>query len=277
MYAVYYNCTVHYISMKQSLDQFAIIVFDLDGTLSESKLPIDAEMADLLCALLKKKKVAVISGASFAQFENQVLERLQCQPKNLSILAANGSVFFEYTMPSAGASAKGKWNIIYKKTLSDMQKVLIRTAMEKVLQKCADMVPVKTYGERLADIGEGMTFSALGEAAPLSEKQKWDPDHAKRSRIVAELQPMLPDIEMTIGGTTSINITAQGANKESAIGALAKHFSISGERLMKDILYVGDSLFAGGNDYGAIAAGVATQKVTGPADTKKIIRDIIGQ
>lgn len=249
------------------MEHHKIVIFDLDGTLSESKIAIDAEMADLLCELLKKKRVAVISGASFEQFEKQFLSNLPCPPVNLSVLPANGSAFLEYKA--------GEWQTVYEKKLSDMQKVLIRTAMDSVLKKYADLIPEKTYGERLADIGLGMTFSALGQEAPLDEKQKWDPDHAKRTKIVADLQPLLPDIEMTIGGTTSINITVKGADKKNAILALAEHFAVSKGKLAADILYIGDSLFVGGNDYGAIASGVATQKVSGPADTKKIIRDIL--
>jgi HAD superfamily hydrolase (TIGR01484 family) len=261
------------------MEPYTIIVFDLDGTLSESKIAVDPEMADLLCKLLKKKTVAVISGASFEQFEKQFLSNLSCPPVNLSVLPANGSAFLEYKAVKGSEKGDekeaGTWQTVYEKKLSDIQKVLIRTAMDSVLKKYAELIPQKTYGERLADIGLGMTFSALGQDAPLDEKQKWDPDHSKRSKIVADLQPLLPDIEMTIGGTTSINITVKGADKKNAILALAKHFGVSKDCLSSDILYIGDSLFVGGNDYGAIASGVATQKVSGPADTKKIIRDIL--
>jgi len=38
-----------------------LIVFDLDGTLAESKSPLDAEMGILLSSLIGVVKVAVIS------------------------------------------------------------------------------------------------------------------------------------------------------------------------------------------------------------------------
>ena len=41
-----------------------LIVFDLDGTLAESKSSLDVEMASLLTALLGVVKVAVISGGN---------------------------------------------------------------------------------------------------------------------------------------------------------------------------------------------------------------------
>ena len=45
-----------------------LIVFDLDGTLAESKASLDAEMAALLNRLLEIVKVAVISGGDWPQF-----------------------------------------------------------------------------------------------------------------------------------------------------------------------------------------------------------------
>jgi phosphomannomutase len=50
-----------------------LVVFDLDGTLAESKSAIDAEMAKLLDSLLDLVKVSVISGGAWLQFEKQVL------------------------------------------------------------------------------------------------------------------------------------------------------------------------------------------------------------
>ncbi len=51
-----------------------LIVFDLDGTLAQSKAPLDVEMAALLNTLLGIVNVAVISGGDWPQFEKQVLD-----------------------------------------------------------------------------------------------------------------------------------------------------------------------------------------------------------
>ena len=53
-----------------------LIVYDLDGTLAESKSSVDAKMAELLHDLLGVVKVAVISGGDWPQFEKQVLSHL---------------------------------------------------------------------------------------------------------------------------------------------------------------------------------------------------------
>ncbi len=51
----------------------ALIIFDLDGTLAESKSSLDAEMVAGLNGLLRIVKVAIISGGDWPQFEAQVL------------------------------------------------------------------------------------------------------------------------------------------------------------------------------------------------------------
>ena len=38
-------------------------------------------------------------------------------------------------------------------------------------------------GEEIEDRGSQITFSALGQQAPLAEKEKLDPDFAKRKKI----------------------------------------------------------------------------------------------
>ncbi len=92
-----------------------LIVFDLDGTLAESKESLDAEMATLLSALLRIVKVAVISGGDWAQFEKQVLSNLPHDErlKNLSLLPTCGTKFYQYA---------GDWKKIYSEDFTADQK-----------------------------------------------------------------------------------------------------------------------------------------------------------
>lgn len=76
-----------------------LIVFDLDGTLAESKSSLDNEMSALLHDLLGTVKAAVISGGGWPQFEKQLLTNLphdECL-KNLSLLPTCGTKFYQYT------------------------------------------------------------------------------------------------------------------------------------------------------------------------------------
>ena len=60
--------------------QAKLVVFDLDGTLTESKMDMDSEMAELINKLLEKKIVAVIGGGKYGQFQKQFLAVLQGHP-----------------------------------------------------------------------------------------------------------------------------------------------------------------------------------------------------
>ena len=73
-----------------------LIAFDLDGTLAESKQPIDEITADLLAALLEVASVAVISGGDWPQFETQVVSRLPrtADLRRLFILPTTGTKLF---------------------------------------------------------------------------------------------------------------------------------------------------------------------------------------
>ena len=73
-----------------------LIVFDLDGTIAESKLSLDAEMSALLRDLLSIVKVAVISGGNWPQFEKQFVSNLphDANLKKLSLLPTCGTKFY---------------------------------------------------------------------------------------------------------------------------------------------------------------------------------------
>jgi phosphomannomutase len=88
-----------------------LIVFDLDGTLAESKSPLDAEMSALLHELLGIVKVAVISGGAWPQFEEQLLSNLPHDERlvNLSLLPTCGTKFFQYA---------GGWRKVYSEDLT---------------------------------------------------------------------------------------------------------------------------------------------------------------
>lgn len=74
------------------------MAFDLDGTLAESKAPLDDEVAGLLAALLSFAQVAVISGGDWPQFKKQVVDRLPpgAELGRLWILPTAGAKLFRF-------------------------------------------------------------------------------------------------------------------------------------------------------------------------------------
>ena len=240
-----------------------LIVYDLDGTLAESKSPLDAEMAGLLHDLLGIVKVAVISGGAWKQFEEQLLSNLPHDERltNLSLLPTCGTQFFRY-----GAD----WKKVYSEDLAADEKARIESSLRKAVSD-AGFKPQKLWGEQIEDRGSQITFSALGQEAPLDEKVKWDPDFAKRKKIKATLDKLLPEFSVRMGGATSIDVTKPGIDKAYGIRKLRDILGLS----LKDMIFIGDALFVGGNDYPAEEAGVVSIPVRGPNETKPVTEAII--
>jgi HAD superfamily hydrolase (TIGR01484 family) len=240
-----------------------LIVYDLDGTLAESKSPLDAEMAGLLHDLLGIVKVAVISGGAWTQFEGQLLSNLPHDERlaNLSLLPTCGTQFFRY-----GAD----WKKVYSEDLAADEKAKIESSLETAVSQ-AGFKPQRLWGEQIEDRGSQITFSALGQQAPLAEKDKWDPDYAKRKKITAILDTLLPEFSVRMGGATSIDVTKPGIDKAYGIRKLRDILGIP----LKEMIFIGDALFVGGNDYPAEEAGVVSIPVKSPEETKRVTEAII--
>jgi len=240
-----------------------LIVFDLDGTLAPSKSSISEETSTLLSTLLSVSKVAVISGGDWPQFEKQLLSKLPHDKflKNLSLLPTSGTKYYEY---------KSGWEKRYSEDFTEQEKKKIISSLKKAVEE-SGFKAKDVWGEPIENRGSQITYSALGQKAPLGEKKKWDPDFEKRKKIKKILEPSLPGFSIRLGGTTSIDITKPGIDKAYAMRKLRDILSIK----IKEMIFIGDALFEGGNDYPVIETGVATIQVKGPDETKLVISTII--
>ena len=238
-----------------------IVAFDLDGTLAESKSPITPRMAGDLSRLLAEVPVCVISGGAFRQFETQVLAHLEASPEQLERL---------HLMPTCGTQyyrwRDGGWYQVYAEDLSeDVKKQVIEvlTRGAKELGLWED----KTWGDIIEDRGSQITYSALGQQAPVDAKKAWDPDGAKKERLRAYAAPLLPDLEVRGGGTTSVDVTAKGIDKAYGMNKLMDQLHLKKD----DILFCGDRLDEQGNDYPVKAMGIRTVAVAKWEDTADFV------
>lgn len=250
-------------SETMPLPNYELIIFDLDGTLSESKMPMDAEMAELFTKLLRRKKVAVTSGGGWRQFETQFLHGLPAMSEffnNLSLLPTSGTKLYSW---------KGAWQEQYSQDLSADEKEKIMSALKAMLKITGYDKADKLYGQQIEDRGSQITFSGLGQQAPVELKIKWDPDRKKRERVQSILQAKIPEFDIRVGGSTSVDITRRGVNKAYGIRKIEKILNIPADK----ILFIGDALFRGGNDYPARSTGVDCVQVKGPEEVKRMIRE----
>lgn len=241
------------------------VLFDLDDTLTKSKQKVEETMIIPFSNLLAKTTVAIVSGASFKQQLEQVI----------SCLPADTHLENLYSFPENAAECRAwngeEWKIEYSYALKDDEAAEIIAALTSVIEETHFVDDEPSYGERIENRGAQVTFSALGQEAPLDLKSTWDADHKKRERMVELLSLKLPQYDIKIGGGTSIDITKQGINKTQAVHWISEKRGIP----LSEMTYIGDSLFSGGNDSIVIQTGIPTIETTGPEQTIEIINSLI--
>jgi hypothetical protein len=249
-----------------------IIAFDIDGTLTISKTLITEDMANLIKELIKQKIVIVIAGGSFKQMETQFLPPFSNDKsilpyiKNFIFLPTSGSQRYEYN------EKNGKWEITDKESMSTDIKGRIIKSLKEVIFDPQYEIPPNPYGEIIEDRDTQITFTPNGQQAPVAVKLAFDSDRKKREKIVAILEPKFPEVSFLINGTSSIDILPKGFNK--AVGLL-RFLNETGFQ-KSDVIFVGDGLFPGGNDYSVNEAGFDTIAVKNPEETESIIKHWLG-
>ncbi len=240
-----------------------LVAFDLDGTLAESKQPLQEPMGEALAHLLDVAHVAVISGGDWPQFEKQVASRLpeRADRTKLWLMPTTGTKLYRFD---------DAWRAVYAELFEEDEKQKILKAFDESLE-ATGFVPEQTWGERIEDRGSQITFSALGQEAPIDAKHSWDPDFAKRKVIQADLRQRLPGLSINMGGATSIDITREGVDKAYGLKKLNEASGIALDKMM----FIGDAIFPGGNDYPAEQLGLDVVKVKNVDGTLAAIAGIV--
>lgn len=243
-----------------------IIIFDLDGTLTESKQPLTGAMAALIVRLLAVTRVAIISGGTLQQFSKQVIGQLPSDTNfsNLYLLPTSGAALHEWH--------NGGWNKVYEERISETAAHAIEAAMRAAaLETGLINFSERAWGERIEYRGAQVTLSALGQMAPITEKKEWDPDKSKRRALQKILAVHLPQFSVGMGGLSSIDVTRRGIDKAYGIRQLSKRLGIP----ESEILYIGDQLVAGGNDEAVFNTAARVRAVSSPVDTAQVIMSLL--
>ncbi|MDA1079217.1 MAG: HAD-IIB family hydrolase [bacterium] len=242
-----------------------LVSFDADGTLVESKTKMSPTMVGLFNSLLEKYFVNVISGGKYQIFEENVLEEISSDPKllsNLTLSPTCGTVMY--------INENETWKICYKDALDpDVAEEIIR-AIEYAMEKIGHN-PTETFGDIIENRETQITFSALGQKAPLALKEAWDPDQKIRHRMIEFMKEQLSNLDIKIGGTTSIDVTKAGINKAFGVKKLMEHYGLG----VQEVLFVGDALFEGGNDKPVSDMGVLSVQVNSVTECEELIRKIL--
>lgn len=244
---------------------FKMIVFDMDGTLTPSKWKMDDEMVELFKTLLSKYMVAIISWGKYELFQFQVLPYLWTDNNLLSNL---------YVCPTCSTAMylfqNGEWKKQYSLDLSKEEKEKIISVLNRAIINLW-LKPEKTWGELIEDRNTQISYSALWQQAPYEIKSIYDPDFKKRQKIRDYILDDLPWFNILLGWASTIDITKKWVDKAYGIRKLMEVSWVN----LNEIIFVGDAVIPGGNDYPPLEIGVTTKRIFNIEDTKMYIRNLI--
>lgn len=215
----------------------SLIIFDLDGTLAESKSDLDGEMATLLARLLGTVDVAIISGGAWAQFEKQVLaflthdERL----KRLSLLPTCGTKFYRFD---------GAWTKLYSEDFTAAEKKKIMGARDQAVRK-AGFEAEKHWGAPIEDRDSQVTFFGSGGAVGRKRKMGSRLRKAQGDRSCSRAADSC--VLNPFGAALPRSTSPGRGHKAYGVKKLHETLGIA----IADMIFIGDAIFPGGNDYPA--------------------------
>jgi phosphomannomutase len=249
-----------------------LIAFDLDGTLAPSKSHFEPRMVNLFDRLLEKYEVCVISGAKYELFQRQFLTQITTEPINLSrlhLLPTTGTRYYRFK--------DGEWQMQYAEDFTPEEKKRIITALEEGWQEAGTKVE-KTYGPIIEDRDSQITLSPLGQEVVgmlgdegVRVKESWDPDMKIRMKVRDVVAKKLPNFNVKVAGLTSIDVTIPGVDKAYGMKRLMEATGFEKE----DILFMGDKIMPGGNDYAVEEMGIDCISVRSWEDTAYAIEGIV--
>lgn len=208
--------------------------FDLDNTLTRSKSPILPSHEEILVRLSERADVIVVSGSS----EKNIWSRLTDKSRGCY-----------YSLTQNGNRAFDKDRVLlWERLLTAEQKAAATRFV--ALARAHTPTTVPDENDLVEDRGCQVAFSFIGQHADIELKERFDPDFSKRRKVLADLHEEVEKLErehgleITIGGTTNLDIYQKGMNKGYNVREL---IALKGWDPAESV-YIGDALFPGGND-----------------------------
>jgi phosphomannomutase len=240
-------------------------LFDLDETLAESFKPPLPGMIECLKKLLDLIPVGVITGRTFSWVE----------PDFLPLMTDSPHIDRFFAFPESSAQCLqwdgSAWKPLYAFVIAEKERARIRAAIEESVAETNILEGLPRFGERFLEKSGMVSFACLGYQVPADMKYSWDPDNKRRKILQAAIAEKLPDLEVSMGGATTIDVTEKGQDKTHGVRWLSEHLHVP----IPDMLYVGDALYEGGNDFVVIETGIQTKQTSGPEETLRMIDELL--
>lgn len=205
-----------------------IFVFDMDGTLTPARLPMEAEFAIRFYGWQQTHKSFIATGSDYKKVEEQLPP---------SVIQSFTGIF-----SSMGNVLTAQGQIIYQNSFKADPELF--TLLEQYRKQTA--YPGILYPNYIEERIGMINFSVLGRDCPYAERERysaWDKTAHERETIATELRQAFPQYDISVGGSISMDITPKGFGKDQIAKRLREHYPY------EKIIFFGDKTFKGGNDY----------------------------
>ena len=228
-------------------------IFDIDGTLTPSRLPIDSEFSVFFQKWIKNKDVFLVTGSD----KEKTIEQI-----GINIWKNVNKVY-----QSCGNQIWQKGQLIRESSFSLNDNV--KHELQNFLNNSKWLEKFGNHFEQRVGL---VNFSTIGRNCTQKKREEyyiWDTQNKEREKICQYIMKHFPDIEAAIGGQISIDIYEKGKNKAQVLDEIAGEIS-----------FFGDKMDEGGNDY-PIAKRLQFEnrphtlfKVKNPIETWDILKKI---
>jgi len=224
-------------------------MFDMDGTLTESRQPFNSSiLGDSLFRLSKHADIGIITGSDLNYLREQMgsfLNNSSCRYKTY-LMPCNGT---KLLWPPKNAD--GEHKVVHNKSMKEhLGEPNYRVLLQELIYSQVDMANsgVPLTGHFVDCRGSTINWCPIGRNANNAEREefiKLDKEDEIRKRVLNELRIMLDKknllnkLTIKLGGDTSFDIYPKGWHKTYGL----KHFS------NWDVWFVGDRCTPDGNDY----------------------------
>lgn len=231
------------------MKKFNHLFFDMDMTIAPSRQPILEEMYELLTSL--SQDITIVSGSTVEQI------KFQSNKIPANYLGVNGNhavdIYNDELWLNPDLTAEHK------------------TEIQSHIQQIIDILDhdLNHEWEPIHDRGAQMTFSPLGNIAPVELKKEYDPNRTKREDWLMKIPFQSKDLIVKIGGSTSLDYIHKDAHKGANVQKLIDHMQWNPD----ECVYFGDGLYPGGNDEAVIGV-IDTILVKDHFDTYERLREM---
>ena len=207
-----------------------LIAFDLDGTLTQHRTPIDEKNTEVLRRLSEKYRLLMI-GAGVCE---RIFKQLNFFP--IDIIGNYGMQYAKYNAETKSLDLVRNDGGVCKDKEPIEEKAWFIRKKHGFTEFRGDNMEYHPSG--------CLTLPLLGTKAIQEDKLSFDPDRKKRRAFYDEVCGLFSDYNVFVGGSSSFDMAPKPFNKYYALDLYCREMGLSHD----EVVYVGDDYGLGGND-----------------------------